>query len=150
MARKNPDKAKEAFKKLSAEILKYGDEGRSDLRELLELHKPEVIFKLEQGPERQARAAQLIGDMKVLSRELAEAKYFRERGERKAGKPKTKPKRQISGTHDGFRYVLVQAPSGKWGAKITRQARQIIPEPDAPPDCRRPSSRAPIRQPGRR
>ena len=135
MARKNPDKAKEAFKRLSAEILKYGDEGKQDLKELFDVHKPEVIFKLEPGPERQARAAQLIGDMRVLSRELAQAKYFRERGGKK-GKPARKERkahREVPGTYDRFKYVLVELDDGKWGAKITRQGRQIIPEPGAPP-----------------
>ncbi len=148
MARKNPDKAKDAFKRLSAEILKYGEEGKRDLKDLFELHKPEVIFVLEQGPERQARAAQLIGEMRVLSRELAQSKYFRERGEPKGktkGKVSKKRGRQVTGTHDGFRYVLVQLPDGKWGAKITRQARQIIPETGAPPILDHPALRKPFR-----
>lgn len=140
MARKNPDKAKEAFKTLSAEILKYGDEGKQDLRDLFEAHKPEVIFKLEPGPERQARAAQLIGEMRELSQELARAKYERERKERKApgkrsrtSKAKPKPKHEISGAHERFRYVLVELPDGKWAAKITRRGRKIIPHSEAPP-----------------
>jgi len=135
MARKNPDKAKEAFKRLSAEITKYGDDGVSDLKDLFEVHRPDVIFKLDQGPERQARAAQLLGEMTNLSRELAEAKYYRERkGKKKASRTsKAKPRREVPGTHDGFRYVLVQLPDGQWGAKITRRGRQIIPAPGAPP-----------------
>ena len=138
MARKNPDKAKEAFKKLSSEILKFGDEGKADLKELFDLHRPEVIFKLEPGPERQARAAQLISEMRILARELAHAKYFRSREKLKAekqrkGKGKPRARRQLSGVHDGFKYILVELPDGQWGAKITRQARQIIPDREAPP-----------------
>ena len=136
MARKNPDTAKDAFKRLSAEILKYGDDGKQDLKDLFGAHKPEVIFKLERGPERQARAAQLIGEMRELSRELARAKYERDRegrGKKKSRTSKAKAKREVAGTHDRFRYVLVELPDGKWGAKITRQGRQIIPHPEAPP-----------------
>jgi len=136
MARKNPDKAKEAFKRLSAEIIRHGDDGEGDLKDLFEVHRPDVIFKLDQGPERQARAAQLLGEMTNLSRELTEAKYHREReGKKKkvSRTSKAKPRREVSGTHDGFRYVLVQLPDGQWGAKITRRGRQIIPSPGAPP-----------------
>lgn len=163
MARKKPDKVKEAFKRLSAEILKYGDEGKGDLRDLFEVHRPEVIFKLEQGPDRQARAAQLIGEMRIISRELSEAKYFRERDDRKKAqaaekrgkskakkKPKKKPvpRRKVSGVHDRFKYVLAELPSGEWAAKITRQGRQILPAPGAPPIIDHPELRKRFRDQG--
>ena len=79
MSRKNLEIVKADFKRLSAEIRKYGQEGEDDLRDLFDLHHPEVIFKMEPGPERGAQLAALIGDMKEQSRDLAYAKYSRAR-----------------------------------------------------------------------
>lgn len=141
MARKNPDKAKEAFARLSNDILKYGDEGKEELRDLFEVHRPDVIFKLEQGPERQARAAQLIADMRVSGSELAHAKYHRS----KAGR---KEKREVvgetAGTYDRFRYVLSELPDGRCMAKITRQARRLREEAGAPPIVAHPRLQKPF------
>lgn len=135
MARKNPDKAKEVIRRLASEIRKYGDEGKQDLKDLFETHRPDLIFKLPPGPDRQARAAALVADMRNTATELTKSKYYR-------GK---KTSEQVAGTHDRFRYIIEKTPEGKWRARITRQARQIIPHPDAPPIVDHPRLKKPFK-----
>ena len=148
MARKNPDKAKEVFARLRKEILKYGDEGEEALGELFESHRPDVIFAMEQGPERQARAAQLIADMRVTGREIAEARYHRGKDEEveEVEEARERPgHRTTSGRYDRFRYTITEAPDGSCTAKITRQARQLYTHPGAPPIVDHPRLRKPFR-----
>lgn len=133
MSRNKSDRAKEAFTKLSREIIKHGDSAKAELKELLFIHKPEVIFKLEPGPDREARAAQLIGEMRILARDLSQVDRGTVKAKSKSSKKKVTLKNKISGFHDGFKYAVGQLPNGKWVAKITKQARQIIPEPGSPP-----------------
>lgn len=135
MARNNPDKVKKVYESLSREFLSYGEEGQSDLDDIVIVHKPDQIFMLDQGPERQARSAQLISEMRVRLAELA--REHQQKVSRKIefddGKyGRISPELQVTGNYDGFRYILTKLVDGRWSAKVTRQARNIIENKDAP------------------
>lgn len=126
------DKVEELFNALSEKILEYGPEAESDLEDLLESHRPDSIFKLDPGPERNSRAARLLGEMRELLGELRGEVHSKEEGASRGRVVVSKVDQEVPGVYDGFRYVLMKLPDGRWGAKITRRGRQIIESPDAP------------------
>ena len=138
--------AKGHFKRLSNEILKYGNEGKKSLDALFEIMPPKKIFSLPQGPDRGAREAELISEMKVIARDFAEAKSKASRPKKKAEtkkmkkaktpKPKKPPEPQVvkksGGQIDGFSYVIVELDNGDIIAKVNRKGRRIVEHDDAP------------------
>jgi len=151
MARRNPDKAKELFYALSKEIATtYGEEGKQELEELYESLPPTAIFALPLGPDRDARIAQLITNMREISRELAEARAARvysdiERRERDRSKPKKKePKKKPQkekptdvvgksmGQIEGFSFAVYKLRNGLFLAKVSRKGRNVIEDERAP------------------
>ena len=141
-----PGEAKGHYKRLTTEILKYGNEGKEELDALFKIMPPKKIFSLPQGPDRGAREAELISEMKVIARDFAEAKSKASRPKKKAetkkmkkaktSKPKKPPEPQIvkksGGQIDGFSYVIVELDNGDIIAKINRKGRKIVEHDDAP------------------
>lgn len=129
MAKKNQDQdLKKVFKDLSAEILRYGEEGRSDLEDIIEEHQPAAIFKLASGPDRSVRVSRLFADMREARADLAGR--LGEGVEASTGTVRvSRIGLEYPGVYDGFRYAVAQLPNGKWAAKITRKGRQILEDP---------------------
>jgi len=141
-----PGEAKGHYKRLTTEILKYGNEGKEELDALFKIMPPKKIFSLPQGPDRGAREAELISEMKVIARDFAEAKSKASRPKKKAetkkmkkaktSKPKKPPEPQVvkksGGQIDGFSYVIVELDNGDILAKINRKGRRIVEHDDAP------------------
>jgi len=148
MSRPNTDKVKNLIKALAHEISKHGEEGKAELRQLFEVRPPQTILSLSPGPTRDALAAELIGDMRAIARELAEAKAARihsaidkrERAESKKPaatrkKVKKDPKGIISrttGKVDGFIFEVGELDSGDYIVKVTRKGRRVIEDEKAP------------------
>jgi hypothetical protein len=146
MPRRNPDQAKELIQRHTKEILRYGDEGKAELRELfVGAQRPDVILSLPQGPDRSARAAALIGSLREILQELSEGKAVRELQsgkkaskkpeEQKATEPKKKPSDIIWRTHgniDRFNYTINKRRDGYFVAKITKKGRNVIEDDKAP------------------
>ena len=148
MSRPNTDKVKKLIKDLSEGISRYGEEGKAELRQLFEARPPSTILSLPPGPTREALAAELIGDMREIARELAEAKAARihseidkrERGESK--KPKAPVKKverkpneiiaRTTGKINGFIFVIAELFGGDYIVKITRKGRRVIEDERAP------------------
>lgn len=141
-----PGEAKGHYKRLTTEILKYGNEGKEELDALFKIMPPKKIFSLPQGPDRGAREAELISEMKVIARDFAEAKSKASRPKKKAetkkmkkaktSKPKKPPEPKIvkksGGQIDGFSYVIVELDNGDILAKINRKGRRIVEHDGAP------------------
>ena len=141
-----PGEAKGHYKRLTTEILKYGNEGKEELDALFKIMPPKKIFSLPQGPDRGAREAELISEMKVIARDFAEAKSKASRPKKKAepkkmkkaktSKPKKPPEPKIvkksGGQIDGFSYIIVELDNGDILAKINRKGRRIVEHDGAP------------------
>lgn len=141
MPRKNPDKAVDLIKAYSKEIVKY-PEGEKELLELFVGERdPRKIMALPPGPDRSARLAQLIGDLKELARELAESGREHERSIKATttttGKAKNKRKTsdlisKENGKFEGFSYTIGMRKDGYFLAKINRKGRNVIEDERAP------------------
>jgi len=140
---RNPDKAKELIERLSREIAKYGDEGKSELRALfVGDQRPDVILALPPGPDRSARAAQLVGSLQEIAREMAESRASQIGSSQSKKKPKKRERKKREspsdiiakggGQIDGFSYTIGRRRDGQFAAKITRRGRQIIEDDKAP------------------
>ena len=141
-----PGEAQSHFKRLTKEILKYGNEGKRELDALFEVMPPKKIFSLPSGPVRGAKEAELIGEMRVIARDFAEEKARASRPKKevepkkvkkvKAAKPKRPPEpkivRRSSGNVDRFSYIIVELDNGDIRAKINRKGRNIFEHEDAP------------------
>jgi hypothetical protein len=147
MSRPNTDKVKNLIKALAQEISKHGEEGKEELRQLFEVRPPQTILSLPAGPTRDALAAELIGDMREVARELAEAKAARSKGEDDKGargkSKKTKDSKKVekkatdivsrtSSKVDGFILDIAQLANGDYVVKVTRKGRRVIEDERAP------------------
>jgi len=128
--RKNPHTGYETLK---AELLKYGDEGKQELRDIIETHRPEMIFQLPPGPDRAAKEADLISHMRETIRDIVKARAIR-KSTRVTKVPVRKKlgKRWVSKTFERFKYDLIEEPNKKWSVKLTRKGRQLIHVEGAP------------------
>jgi len=152
------DKAKERYERLTQEIAKeFGDDGKDALKDLIEEKHPQVIFSLPAGPIRDKQAADLVSELRSLSRELLDKRALehdrrmmkKEKAE-KSGKapakktkakkkepkePKEKPTdiiRRTSGKVDRFTYDIGELRNGLFIVKVNRKGRNIFEEDKAP------------------
>lgn len=163
MARKkNPDSLRKVYNELADQMLKYGEEGANDLKDIVDAHDPESIFRMDSGPHRSAAMSALIFDMKDALADLSRASNRAQlpkrspapaaeggaRRTRAPGPEREKPEREKPrtepGGYEGFRWVCTEHPNG-WSVKITRTGKSLTNdgEPGFPKLVDHPSLLAP-------
>jgi hypothetical protein len=146
--KKNPLDIKSMFNTLAKQLLEFGEEGKAELKDIVETHDPQAIFDLPSGPEKHAKFSAMVEDLKSEISDLSKErmrKQLPKRGAAAAAEPVQRaPRRapaqakaeivEVPGVFERFKYVLYGYPGGnKWAAKITRQGRQIVRLKDEDP-----------------